>query len=316
MDEYTERTRCWLDERFSAADEIGVYRSHAPIYGFARDSMALGLYKNNYAVLKEIEALTCRLGVETVLEVGCAEGYTAHLVKEIFGLLVTVSDLSSGAVKRAGEIYGLPGFAGDVQCLAGVESGSFDLVLCSETIEHVPNPEKAFAELARVARKAVIVTVPAANSEAEKRGYLPPPGPHTHLNIFTRKNLEGYLPGCRVEKISNRWIDRFDSLFTGFVPAGPGKGLRFAARVYRRFAGLAAPLLGKFYGITAAKLFITADRLVCSLLPGSAHTYMAVLEKTRPGTGKARRRKADILEYMLGNSKVPPYKLPRPAEPE
>ena len=313
MDEYTEKTRRWLDERFSSADENGIYRSHAPIYGFGRDAMALGMYQNNYAVLKEIGELSGGLGIETFLDVGCAEGFTACLVKKIFGYRATVADLSPRAVERAGEIYGLAGFAADVQDLRGLSDGSFDLALCSETIEHVPSPEKAFAELRRIAAKAVIVTVPAANSEAEKKSFVPPSAPHTHLNIFTRNDLEKYLPGCRIKPISNRWLGRLTGLFTGISPTGPEVKMRLAARIYRRFVRLAAPFLGGLYGVGMAKFFIMADRLVCSLFPGAAHTYIAVLEKTRRVAGKGPRPSVNILEYMLRESSVLPYKLPRKA---
>jgi len=309
MDEYTKKTRRWLDDRFSRTDEAGVYMSHAPIYGFARDPFALGLYRNNYAVLKEAAELSGRLGIETLLEAGCAEGFTAGLVEKLFGLRVTVCDLSPRAVERAGKIYGLQGFAADVQDLGGVATGSFDLVLCSETIEHVPDPGKAFAELVRVARKAVIITVPAANSEAEKKSYVPPELPHTHLNIFTRADLERYLPGCRIQKISNRWLGRFEGLFTGAAAAGPEDGLRLSARLYRRLGLVVAPVASRLYGIRLAKAFILADRLACALFPGSAHTYMAIFEKTPPEAGMRRRVTGDILDFMLRRSSVPPYNL-------
>ena len=39
-------------------------------------------------------------------------------------------------------------------------SGTFDLVLAIEVLEHVPDPAAALAEIARVARRDIIVSVP------------------------------------------------------------------------------------------------------------------------------------------------------------
>ena len=43
---------------------------------------------------------------------------------------------------------------------AAVPDGTFDLVLAIEVLEHVPDPAAALAELARVARRDLIVSVP------------------------------------------------------------------------------------------------------------------------------------------------------------
>ncbi|MEM1227819.1 MAG: class I SAM-dependent methyltransferase [Planctomycetota bacterium] len=51
---------------------------------------------------------------------------------------------------------------GDIQCMPQVASESFDTVLCSQVLEHVPRPWDAMAELARVLRPGgrVLLTVP------------------------------------------------------------------------------------------------------------------------------------------------------------
>lgn len=46
----------------------------------------------------------------------------------------------------------------DVQDLSQFSDGEFDLVMCMETLEHVPDSGKALEELTRVARKAAIMT--------------------------------------------------------------------------------------------------------------------------------------------------------------
>jgi SAM-dependent methyltransferase len=53
-------------------------------------------------------------------------------------------------------------FVADLQDMALVPEGHFDTVLCSEVSEHVPHPERALAEIARVLHPGgkVLVTVP------------------------------------------------------------------------------------------------------------------------------------------------------------
>ena len=36
MDEYTEKTKKWLDKRFKMCNKEGVYFAHQPIYGFGK----------------------------------------------------------------------------------------------------------------------------------------------------------------------------------------------------------------------------------------------------------------------------------------
>jgi ubiquinone/menaquinone biosynthesis C-methylase UbiE len=284
MDDYTKTTREWLDGRFRNVDENGIYVSHAPIYGFKDDIYAFGIYRNCFAILREIELITRRHVIESFLEVGCAEGFTAHLVRELFGFRTTVADLSGEAVKRAKEIYGMDGFAADVQSLDGLKDGSFDLVLCSETIEHVPNPEKALAELIRVAGKALVITVPAAANEREKRNYKIPALPHTHLNIFTKNELERAGGAVKVKKIELRWITRVELLLMK-------QPFKF------------------FYGPRTAKFLLRLDSLLCRVSPGAAFTYLAVYDKAPAGGALKTTKKRDILSYMLEGGRVKPHHL-------
>ncbi len=83
MDIYTLKTKEWLDTRYKQTNEKGIYNSHAPIYGFSKEHLCLGWYKNYYTILKEIEKLCLRYKIDTFLEVGCAEGFVAHLIKEL-----------------------------------------------------------------------------------------------------------------------------------------------------------------------------------------------------------------------------------------
>src|SRR6266571_4645330 len=167
MDKYTAHTKQFLEARFSSLDENGRYYPHQPIYGF--DSFhgkiigVLGQYEVTYELMKELSCIK----FHTFIDIGGAEGYTANIVKNLFHAQVMISDLSEEACKRAKEIYNISAVAADIHALP-FKDGQFDIVLCSETLEHVTDWHQAISELIRVAKKAVVINVP-HDKEADVR---------------------------------------------------------------------------------------------------------------------------------------------------
>jgi len=139
--------------QLSSEEALSFYEDeadHVPIFGSLRE---ISLAENIMHVLPE--------SFESIIDVGCGEGYLLHQInerynkKEIYGL-----DLTSGriaATKRnipsakllRGNIYKLP-----------FPNNSFDVVVCSELIEHLTNYKDAIKELLRISKKSVIITVP------------------------------------------------------------------------------------------------------------------------------------------------------------
>lgn len=78
---------------------------------------------------------------------------------------------------------GVPDVLGDVQDLSALSDGSFDTVLCTQVLEHVPHPRRALSELARVLRPGghLILSVPHLSMIHE--------APHDFFR-FTRFSLE------------------------------------------------------------------------------------------------------------------------------
>jgi ubiquinone/menaquinone biosynthesis C-methylase UbiE len=112
------------------------------------------------AFLRAVTGFYTRVAPATVLEVGCGEGRLAqHLVTHgPRPMRFVACDLELTAVKtqldglielREASIYALP-----------FEDASFDLVVCCEVLEHLGEPGRALAEVARVARRGVIVSTP------------------------------------------------------------------------------------------------------------------------------------------------------------
>lgn len=98
---------------------------------------------------------------KTILEAGCGEGFILdRLYKAGVGEKRIGIDFSDDAIElakkerphldvRKGDIYNIP-----------FKDNSFDLVICCEVLEHLEQPEKALAELERVTKNYVILSVP------------------------------------------------------------------------------------------------------------------------------------------------------------
>jgi ubiquinone/menaquinone biosynthesis C-methylase UbiE len=110
---------------------------------------------------RRVEELVAASGATTILDVGCGEGYTIErLVSADSDLPIQGLDYDLPALIQAkqnnphifyqmGDMRQLP-FAAD----------SFELVLCLEVLEHLPDPFPALEELRRVSSRLCLISVP------------------------------------------------------------------------------------------------------------------------------------------------------------
>lgn len=97
----------------------------------------------------------------SILDVGCGEGFTLkklkdnHIGKKFEGIDSLDSAIAIGKKihpdidMKIGNIYDI-----------SYKDNSFDLVLCTEVLEHLEDPEKALKELKRVTKKYCLISVP------------------------------------------------------------------------------------------------------------------------------------------------------------
>lgn len=102
-----------------------------------------------------------------MLEIGCGlGGFCIHIARkgaEVIGL-----DISAVAIKKAKEIAKQYGIGKSVEFVVGdaqhlpFKDLSGEIIVCSETLEHIPNSELAFSELVRITQKSgyLCITVP------------------------------------------------------------------------------------------------------------------------------------------------------------
>ncbi len=95
-----------------------------------------------------------------ILEVGVGEGEVADRVAQRYpDAFVTGIDLPDPELAEHWSSKRFAASFADIGALPFGDSG-FDLVLAIEVLEHVPDPAAALAELSRVARRDVVLSVP------------------------------------------------------------------------------------------------------------------------------------------------------------
>lgn len=136
------------------------------------------------------------------LDVGARDGFLSVQLTSRF-TEVTALDLSRPDISHPGVTC----VESDASAMP-FEDGRFDLVLCSEVLEHIPSPvlERACAEIVRVARKWVLIGVPfqqdirLGRTTCRACGARNPP--YGHVNVMGRERLLALFPALRPEKIA------------------------------------------------------------------------------------------------------------------
>jgi len=186
-EEYIEETRTWLNKRFGEGYIDGIYSAHQPIYGYRAGYCEPNLLDRYLITFHIMNALT-HFSFKTFLDVGGAEGYKAAMVKRFFNAQVISSDVSQEACNRANELYGIETAIGSMHSLP-FEDEQFDIVLSSESLEHVPDFKKSLEEVLRVCKQAAIITIPHESQETVKnaieRGDV-----HGHIQFFDVYSFE------------------------------------------------------------------------------------------------------------------------------
>jgi len=151
----------------------------------------------------------------TILEIGARDGYLSKKLTDFFYPVVAL-DLQNPKIEHPGVIC----IEGNVTKLQ-FNDNSFDCILCSEVLEHIPPSglHQACDELIRVAKHHIIVGVPfeqeirigrttCANCEAKNP-------PYGHVNVFSKKKLENLFNGLRLERFD--LIGREHRISTNFL---------------------------------------------------------------------------------------------------
>ncbi|MCY3921327.1 MAG: class I SAM-dependent methyltransferase [Chloroflexi bacterium] len=111
------------------------------------------------------------VGAGRVLDIACGTGYGTNLLAEVADLAIG-ADISIVAVEHANRAYASTkcGFVQADVLRLGFADGAFDAVVSLETVEHVEDSTRYFAEVARVLGDQGILVISAPNREVHSPG--------------------------------------------------------------------------------------------------------------------------------------------------
>jgi SAM-dependent methyltransferase len=110
-----------------------------------------------------LDELMQRARPDSLLDVGCGEGVlTAQWAERVCEGRVLGIDLEDPKLEAEWVKRRRPNleFRAEEATSLGFADGEFDLAAAIEVLEHVPEPEATLAEMARVARRRLLVSVP------------------------------------------------------------------------------------------------------------------------------------------------------------
>jgi SAM-dependent methyltransferase len=165
------------------------------------------------------------------LEIGCGYGLSLDYARKMFGWEVRGVDPGFGAV--AGKLQlGLDIIEGYLRSPADVAPLPYDIIMCSEILEHVPDPDGFLSVIPQILTPGgtLILTTPNAAliaKDTPSGTLIPLLSPGYHVVLYSRKGLEAILKRVGFTSVS-------------VVERGPT--LRAAASMGRLEADLESPL--------------------------------------------------------------------------
>ena len=198
------------------------------------------------------EALDFQPGMK-VLDLGCGRGRHMHAFYwSDTPLNVVGLDLSEGEVKAAFDgFFDLPppdpqsddrsacALAGDAARLPFPDA-SFDRIVCSEVLEHVPDPDAALAEIERILKPGGVFAVSVPRYWPESicwklsEGYRNEPG--GHVRIFRSAQLKRAVERQGMTRLGRHWAHALHSPYWWLQCAlWDRRGDSRLVALYRRF---------------------------------------------------------------------------------
>lgn len=162
---------------------------------------------------KELPRVTKIIGMlksinpKTIVDVGSGRGRLlwpmAHNLPNANIICVDSFDWRTDVIKAVGlgGVKRISAIHADI-CSSGLPDDSADVVVASEVIEHIPNPQFALSEMLRISRKHFIATVP---SKADDNP--------DHLHLFTSESF------CAMADVAAEHISkRVSRIVVDYVP--------------------------------------------------------------------------------------------------
>jgi SAM-dependent methyltransferase len=211
---------------------------------------------------------------------------------------VRSDDLSAEACRRAQAIYAIDGAAVDIQRLP-YRDCAFDVVLCSETLEHVADLEAATRELIRVSRRAVVITVPHESRRAVARN-IRDKVVHGHIHALHPRSFDFTRPlvaAIVCEKMLSPLTRLLGLAADGVERERLGPLPAIAVAAFNR----AMPLCRTVFGRDTVAAMLGGDRRLIGLLRGYGGLGFVLLKDPACRTSRPLRQVAAqaVLDFAV-----------------
>lgn len=195
------------ESHVTSKDLIAYYENEAhevPIFGSLRE---ISLAENIMRAFPK--------GFTSLIDVGCGDGYLLFKVRQkypratLYGL-----DVSSGRLMTTKKKVPLSHLVRSNVFSLPFPNNSFDVVVCSELLEHMENYETVVDELVRISKRQIIITVPnelplvkVMCPRCKTKHYL-----DGHVNFFTEQRARAVLHKRKDAALT--CIKKFHSIYT------------------------------------------------------------------------------------------------------
>jgi SAM-dependent methyltransferase len=175
-----------------------------------------------------VTRLTKGLGVETVLDVGCGEGSLIRALQPTLPARYAGGDFSEAALSAARRLSPDVDFF-HLDLVKGGVDRRFDLVLCTDVVEHVDDDDAAFANLAAMTGRYLLV----ATMQGRMRPFEARVG-HVRNYRYGELARKVEATGLRVERVIQWGFPFFSPLYRDLLQAFGGQGTEGAYGPVRR----------------------------------------------------------------------------------
>lgn len=206
-------------------------RKRAPRVGL-RERQQSGWFNSKTGELVQGLAV---LPTDIVADIGCGEGGIVNFCANI-GAYVYFVDADAARVDstsrliEASAAHGFSGIVSDCNPIP-IESEKTDITICTEVLEHVPDPVALVDELIRITRPGgkLLISVPDARSErlvetTAPAGYFKEPN---HIRTFDVEEFRGLIADSGLEILHHGFVGAFWSVYwpLAWLTSEPGSGL-------------------------------------------------------------------------------------------